>query len=88
MAEREPEPLTLDAYDDQAEAGSGVEPAVEEPQLRRAALDAHHDQADASPGVEPAMEQFQLGRVGGNEGSLKHALLSGCGHRGRVVIHD
>ena len=33
VGEREPEPLPLDAHDDQAEAGPGVEPAMQELQL-------------------------------------------------------
>jgi hypothetical protein len=37
MAQREPEPLPLDAGDDQAEPGPGVEPAMEQPQLGHAA---------------------------------------------------
>ena len=35
VTQREPEPLALDADNDQAEAGPGVEPAVQEPQLGR-----------------------------------------------------
>jgi len=35
VTQREPEPLPLDAYHDQAEVGPGVEPAVEELQLGR-----------------------------------------------------
>jgi len=36
VAQRESEPLPLDAHDDQADAGPGVEPAVQELQLGRA----------------------------------------------------
>jgi len=36
VAEREPEPLPLDAHDDQAETGPRIELAVEQPQLGRA----------------------------------------------------
>jgi hypothetical protein len=36
VTEREPEPLTLDAHDDQVEPGPRVRPAMEQPQLRSA----------------------------------------------------
>ena len=35
VAQREPEPLPLDAHDEQAEAGPGVEPAVQGAAARR-----------------------------------------------------
>jgi hypothetical protein len=35
VTQRKPEPLPLDAHDDQAEASPGVEPTMEQRQLRR-----------------------------------------------------
>jgi hypothetical protein len=52
VAEREPEPLALDAHDDQAEPGPGVEPAVEQPQLGS----ARRELAGGADGNRQALE--------------------------------
>jgi hypothetical protein len=44
MAQREPERLPLDAHDDQAEPGPGVEPAVHQLQLGGVRLDEYRRQ--------------------------------------------
>jgi len=48
VGQREPEPVPLDAHDDQAEAGPGVEPAVQSPQLRRAGRELEENQGGAA----------------------------------------
>ena len=47
VTHREPEPLPLDAYDDQAETGPRVEPPVKQPQLGRAGLELEEAQGGA-----------------------------------------
>jgi hypothetical protein len=50
VAQREPEPLPLHAHGDQPDAGPGVEPAVEQPELGR----ARRELEEAEGGAEPA----------------------------------
>ena len=47
MTQREPEPLPLDADDDQTDAGPGVEPAVEQAKLGRARLELEEAEGGA-----------------------------------------
>jgi hypothetical protein len=56
VADREPEALTLDAHDDQAETGPGVEPVVQQPQLRRARREL--EEAEGSSGTTAGGVQF------------------------------
>jgi hypothetical protein len=54
VAQREPEPLTLDAHDDEAEAGPGVEPAVQQTQLGCAGRELEEAEGGAEEG-EPVI---------------------------------
>jgi len=51
VTQREPESLPLDAHDDQAETGPGVESAVEQAQLGRVGLELEEAEGGAEVGA-------------------------------------
>jgi hypothetical protein len=53
VAARQPELLPLDVGDDQAEAGPGIEPSVEEPQLGRARRELEEAEVQLGGGELP-----------------------------------